>query len=543
MATKQEVQIFRSLLSESLSGQDLNITGGENPFHIVFDGKEYWLYIKKITSAHFKNSDVSRAQFPSRDIFNQIKKSDVDFVLLGYDKDNDIFATWNPRWVKQRINDRENISEYSRFSIQKESRDVGQFIHRVLSNDVEVVVFPCEKLGEYLSDMQVWFQAQGDYVAVGSKSRSEANEAFRIFKTASNLTVFAPYLAEQGLASQDIAAYCRIIQRLIKDGYFSRNRKLFYQYDSLTQYSSTIDRFLSVEEVAAKDEEWGHKTAPALLAYIDFLIQRPVNMKPSEMNLPLDFTNTHDTSSVAALPTGTYTIYDEESHALREEHVISYGMSRGDESSSEQLNAVHNWEAEYTDPNGKWTKIANPEVIDLLRPALAGEYQTPLEAYNILEDYYGERLPKMSLQEWSRLLNNIDWDDPYVHENSQEHLSPSPAAEVERTIQTRVRTHTLRVEFPDGHAIQEKVVGDTYIAVIKEIEPDLVELVELSHSGVPIVSKTLDERYAKYQKPIGDGWYVMTNSSTNTKYQDLLKISETLELGLKVYLIPITESE
>lgn len=82
------------------------------------------------------------------------------------------------------------------------------------------------------------------------------------------------------------------------------------------------------------------------------------------------------------------------------------------------------------------------------------------------------------------------------------------------------------------------MVGDTYIAAIKEIEPDLVELVELSHAGVGVVSKTLDERYAKYQKPIGDGWYVMTNSSTITKYNDLVRISEVLELGLIVTLVP-----
>lgn len=87
--------------------------------------------------------------------------------------------------------------------------------------------------------------------------------------------------------------------------------------------------------------------------------------------------------------------------------------------------------------------------------------------------------------------------------------------------------------------LTEKVAGDTYIAAIKEIEPDLVELVEISHAGVGVVSKTLNERYAKYQKPIGDGWYVMTNSSTQTKYNDLVRISEVLELGLIISLVPI----
>ena len=71
-------------------------------------------------------------------------------------------------------------------------------------------------------------------------------------------------------------------------------------------------------------------------------------------------------------------------------------------------------------------------------------------------------------------------------------------------------------------------------------ESNFIELVELSHSGVGVVSKTLNERYSKYQKPIGDGWYVMTKRSTQTKYNDLVRISDVLELGLKISLVPIS---
>lgn len=532
MATKKEIQIFQNLLRESLAGQELQLNGGDNPFHAIVNGKEYWLYIKKITSAHFRNSDVSRAQFPSREIFTQIKESGVDFVLLGYDNGNGVFATWNPLWVMQRINDCENISEYSRFSLQKDSHERNQFVHKVLSNDSEVVIFPCNRLGEYLPDMQSWFQAQGDYVAVGSKRRTEANDAFRTFKTASNLNAFAPYLAAKGFLPQEVASYCRIIRKLIKDGYFSRSRKLFYQYDSLSDYSLAFERFVSVEEVAARDEEWGHLIIPALNAYIDFLTRPSSDTVAAEANLPLDFSPDASRPVDDSEHAHTYVIPEEEPHLLQEGgSPVPYGSHS------------RNWEAEYTDANGKWTKIANPAVIDLIRPYLAGEYQQPLVAFNLIQDYYGDRLPQMSLVEWYKLMNEIDWADPYVHEDEAIGSPEGVLDDEEAETHTRTRRFTLRVEFPDGHVIQEKVVGDTYIAAIKEIEPDLVELVELSHAGVGVVSKTLNERYSKYQKPIGDGWYVMTNSSTQTKYNDLVKISEVLELGLKVTLVPIGDNE
>lgn len=100
-----------------------------------------------------------------------------------------------------------------------------------------------------------------------------------------------------------------------------------------------------------------------------------------------------------------------------------------------------------------------------------------------------------------------------------------------------------RVEFPDGRVFQSNIFSDTYTAVIKGIGAELVDLVGLEHAGVGVVSKTLDAKYAKYQKPIGGGWYVMTNSSTQTKSEDLQAISDELDLNLKINLVPLDGSE
>lgn len=139
-------------------------------------------------------------------------------------------------------------------------------------------------------------------------------------------------------------------------------------------------------------------------------------------------------------------------------------------------------------------------------------------------------------------MNSIDWTDPYFHDDLVINKTSSAIAIILEPPK-RNKTHILRVEFPDGTVLQEKNVSETYAQTIKLIGPELVALVELSHAGVSIVSKTLDAKYAQYQKPIGDGWYVMTNSSTNTKCTDLQLISDELELDLKISLVPLDGSE
>jgi hypothetical protein len=67
---RQELQ-FRFL--KAIQGAEYRFIEGLNPFHILLDGTEYWIYIKNLTSAHFENPDVWRAQLPQRDDFAPIK--------------------------------------------------------------------------------------------------------------------------------------------------------------------------------------------------------------------------------------------------------------------------------------------------------------------------------------------------------------------------------------------------------------------------------------------------------------------------------------
>lgn len=59
------------------------IDGQKNPCHIMFEGVEYYIYIKNLSSAYFSNPDVSRAQLTGVDTLLQIKK-DRGFVYLAW---------------------------------------------------------------------------------------------------------------------------------------------------------------------------------------------------------------------------------------------------------------------------------------------------------------------------------------------------------------------------------------------------------------------------------------------------------------------------
>ncbi len=64
---------------------------GTQPFLMSFAGKEYYVYVKNVSSAYFEDRDkTTRAQLPIKPEFNEIKASTLPFIFLGYDADNDV---------------------------------------------------------------------------------------------------------------------------------------------------------------------------------------------------------------------------------------------------------------------------------------------------------------------------------------------------------------------------------------------------------------------------------------------------------------------
>ena len=107
----------------------------------------------------------------------------------------------------------------------------------------------------------------------------------------------------------------------------------------------------------------------------------------------------------------------------------------------------------------------------------------------------------------------------------------------------RTKTETLRVEYPDGRIVQYPKATDTYVEVIENNYPDLIHELNIVHANVNIVTREYSEQYASAQREISNGWLVFTNTSTRKKREDLIKISDKLNLGLKVDIISVATGE
>lgn len=120
-----------------------------NPFLIKIGTEKYFVFLKNLSPAYFKNSPyVTRVQLPYSDHFSKIFKADIPFIILGYDVDTDTVVAWNPIKVKERLNAKSNVSLYSRSSFQENVKD-GEFRFGYLSNGERIIVFKRENLTNF----------------------------------------------------------------------------------------------------------------------------------------------------------------------------------------------------------------------------------------------------------------------------------------------------------------------------------------------------------------------------------------------------------
>lgn len=98
----------------------------------------------------------------------------------------------------------------------------------------------------------------------------------------------------------------------------------------------------------------------------------------------------------------------------------------------------------------------------------------------------------------------------------------------------------MTVVFPDGTMIAEKTAAATLVAVVKKIGVARVRKVVEEHNlkfcKVPVISNRRDAKYGKSQKDLGDGWLLITHSNNPMKKAFIEKISDALNLGIKVIL-------
>ncbi|MCF6140983.1 hypothetical protein L1S34_06775 [Flavobacterium sp. K77] len=142
---------------ETLSGIDGFSYEDGNPFFIEIYDKPFFIFLKNLSPAYFKNSpDVTRVQLPFSDHFDKIFKANIPFVILGYDVDNDTVVCWNPSKIKERLNARNNVSLYSRNSLQSDIKK-DEIKTGFLSNGEKIILFRRENLDLFFEKIPVLF--------------------------------------------------------------------------------------------------------------------------------------------------------------------------------------------------------------------------------------------------------------------------------------------------------------------------------------------------------------------------------------------------
>lgn len=499
-------KVLREIFEESIkdSGTYKRLDDGlKNPAHIIFNGVECYVYIKNLSYAYLGNPDVWRAQLTGVDVLNEIKESPAMFILLGYDSDNDVYATWNPHQVKQRIGTASSPSLYSRLSLQQEVGRTGEIKSMVLNNDLEVLVFPNGRLVDVLSNLDQFFPDTSDYVAMGSKRRSEANAAYKELTNTKKLDEYAKFLLKAGVLPTEVERLCQALKRLFNSNLISLHRKVFLAHDSLEDYHDALVEFFNLDDVVEFKEKWGNIFPAVFSSYIGFLQHSQI----SEYEEPEE---------------------NEEDEDIEDE--IEEDIS--EDGSDEQVNFAKDWEKAYEDEHGNLTKLMNPELLKMLRPYLDTDYPSLPPCYNIIGDFYAGRYPKMQLKDWGRLFNGIEWD-----KCNEDGIIP------EEIKTGKKKSHILRVTFPDGFVIEDRNVSKTFAKTIEMCTPDLVKELNIVLAGVDLVSDKVSEQYGRAQHQINDGSYVMTHMSTEKKREILQYISNSLGLDLKIDKVLIDSGE
>ena len=128
----------------------------------------------------------------------------------------------------------------------------------------------------------------------------------------------------------------------------------------------------------------------------------------------------------------------------------------------------------------------------------------------------------MELKDWQKLINQINW-------KKLDDSIPEPNSEQEASSRTKIR-----VTFPDGKVVQENLVYKTLIAVVEFAGIERVRTLNIVCCGDNMITKRVNPIYKNATKPLRDGWYINTCSSTPSKYAQILEINQRFQLGLIV---------
>lgn len=111
----------------------------------------------------------------------------------------------------------------------------------------------------------------------------------------------------------------------------------------------------------------------------------------------------------------------------------------------------------------------------------------------------------------------------------------------EKALNGNTSRYVIRVKYPNGSVFCSNLVWETLVDVINYASPIKVNNLNIMCAGDNLVTQELNKNsvYRAAQKDIGRGYYVNTYSSTDTKYRQIERINQELDLGLIVEKVTI----
>ena len=105
---------------------------------------------------------------------------------------------------------------------------------------------------------------------------------------------------------------------------------------------------------------------------------------------------------------------------------------------------------------------------------------------------------------------------------------------MDENVRQRKLRRLLRISFPDGKVLCFKSATMTFVEALSMIGSERFQEVKLESYHLPLISQEIYPRFKEWMKPIGDGWYVNTQSDSDQKYMQLVSIKQQLGLDWKI---------
>lgn len=170
-----------------------------------------------------------------------------------------------------------------------------------------------------------------------------------------------------------------------------------------------------------------------------------------------------------------------------------------------------------------------PTLTEKIEPALA---QVQRELVLVVDYVPGTPL-KVSLSRKRNLFDALEDVVEIKPDSVVEHTEKKKGG---KKVVTNPRTR-LRITMPDDSIIEERTAWESLQKFILHVGMEKVRAVGLIANKIPLVSNTVDEKYKTAQKPLGNGWLLMTCSDTATKRKQILAIASHYNLNVKVEII------